>query len=116
MSSNIASWAFRAAPRFWDEYSRDCRRPVAPAPFTPNPRAWPDRGLHAAWLGHSTVLLKIDGLTILTDPVFSMRAGIGLGLVTLGIKRMVAPALEIRALPRVDVILLSHAHMDHFDL
>jgi len=36
--------------------------------------------------------------------------------VTLGIKRIIAPALEIRALPPIDVILLSHAHMDHFDL
>ena len=48
--------------------------------------------------------------------MFSARAGIGLGVVTLGIKRMVAPALPIRALPKIDLILLSHAHMDHFDL
>src|SRR3954471_6910213 len=89
---------------------------VLPAPFTPKPQDWPDGGLHAAWIGHSTVLLKIDGTTILTDPVFSTRAGIGMGPVTLGIKRIVAPALEIRALPPIDVILLSHAHMDHFDL
>jgi L-ascorbate metabolism protein UlaG (beta-lactamase superfamily) len=116
MHSNLASWAFRTAPRFWNVYSEDRRRAVLPAPFTPNPREWPDRGLHAAWLGHSTVLLKIDGATILTDPVFSTRAGIGVGPVTLGIKRLVAPALEIRALPPIDMILLSHAHMDHFDL
>ena len=72
--------------------------------------------MHAAWIGHSTVLLKIDGVTILTDPVFSRRVGIGLGPVTLGIKRLVEPALKIPELPRIDVILLSHAHMDHFDL
>jgi L-ascorbate metabolism protein UlaG (beta-lactamase superfamily) len=78
--------------------------------------AWGDRGLYAAWLGHSTVLLKIDGVTILTDPVFSTRAGIGLGPVTLGLKRLVAPALAVPELPRIDLILLSHAHMDHFDL
>jgi len=86
------------------------------APFTPTPREWPDRGLHAAWIGHSTVLLKMDGVTVLTDPVFSTRAGIRLGPVTLGLKRMVAPALDLRLLPPIDVILLSHAHMDHFDL
>jgi L-ascorbate metabolism protein UlaG (beta-lactamase superfamily) len=89
---------------------------VLPAPFTPRPQDWPDRGLHATWLGHSTVLLKIDGMTILTDPVFSRRAGIGIGPFTLGIKRIVAPALALRALPKIDLILLSHAHMDHFDL
>src|SRR5712671_6103502 len=115
MHSNVA-WAFRTAPRLWSEYSKNQRSPVRPAPFSPNPRDWPDRGLHTAWLGHSTVLLKIDGTTVLTDPVFSARAGIGVGPVTLGIKRIVAPALEIRARPPIDVILLSHAHMDHFDL
>jgi L-ascorbate metabolism protein UlaG (beta-lactamase superfamily) len=62
------------------------------------------------------VLLKVDGVTILTDPVFSPRVGIGLGPVTLGIKRLVAPALGIEELPPIDLILLSHAHMDHFDL
>jgi L-ascorbate metabolism protein UlaG (beta-lactamase superfamily) len=115
MNSNVA-WAFRTAPRLWNEYARDRGRLLLLAPFTPNPRDWPERGLHAAWLGHSTVLLKIDGTTILTDPVFSTRAGIRMGPVTIGIKRIVAPALEIPALPPIDVVLLSHAHMDHFDL
>jgi L-ascorbate metabolism protein UlaG (beta-lactamase superfamily) len=91
-------------------------RPILPAPHRPNPKAWPDRGVYAAWIGHSTVLLKIDGTTILTDPVFSRRVGIGLGPVTLGIKRLVDPALAIADLPRIDLILLSHAHMDHFDI
>ena len=72
--------------------------------------------MHAAWIGHSTVLLKIDGVTILTDPVFSRRVGIRVGPGTLGIRRLVEPALSIRELPRIDVILLSHAHMDHFDI
>ncbi len=72
--------------------------------------------MHAAWIGHSTVLLKIDGVTILTDPVFSRRVGIRVGPATLGIRRLVEPALSIRELPQIDVILLSHAHMDHFDI
>ncbi len=76
---------------------------------------WPNRGLHAAWLGHSTVLLKIDGYTILTDPVFSKRAGVRVGPLTVGIKRLSAPAIPLRQLPRVDLILVSHAHMDHLD-
>ena len=105
-----------AVRRFWTHYSQDRRRNILPAAFTPCPRDWPDRGLHAAWIGHSTVLLKIDGVTVITDPVFSPRVGIGLGPVTLGLKRIVAPALDLRALPPIDIILLSHAHMDHFDL
>src|SRR4051812_9280846 len=111
-----ATWASRAATHVWRRYSEDRARPIRPAPHRPNPKAWPDRGLYAAWIGHSTVLLKADGVTILTDPVFSARVGIGLGPVTLGIKRLVQPALPLVELPRIDLILLSHAHMDHFDL
>jgi len=62
------------------------------------------------------VLLKIDGFTILTDPVFSARVGISLGPLTVGIKRLIDVAVTPEALPHVDLILLSHAHMDHFDL
>jgi L-ascorbate metabolism protein UlaG (beta-lactamase superfamily) len=72
--------------------------------------------LHAAWLGHSTVLIKIDGVTIVTDPVFSTRVGLNFGPVTIGLKRLVEPALRVKQMPRPDLILLSHAHMDHFDI
>jgi L-ascorbate metabolism protein UlaG (beta-lactamase superfamily) len=89
---------------------------IAAAPFMPHPKAWPDHGLHAAWLGHSTVLLKLDGFTILTDPILGNRCGIRMGPVTVGLRRMVAPALLRSQLPRIDLILLSHAHFDHFDL
>lgn len=114
--TGLAAYAYRTAPAFWQQYAREMRRPILPPPAVPNPRQWPDRGLHAAWLGHSTVLLKINGFTILTDPVFSDRAGINLGLLTLGIKRRVAPALTPGQLPGLDLLLLSHAHMDHMDL
>lgn len=72
--------------------------------------------MHAAWLGHSTVLLRIDGVTIVTDPVFSTRIGLNFGLLTIGLKRLVEPALRAKQMPRPDLILLSHAHMDHFDI
>jgi len=114
--AGLGTWAYRAAPFFWKQYSADIKRDVTPAPHRPNPKAWPDRGLHAAWLGHTSVLLKIDGTTILTDPVFSTRIGLGLGLFTLGLKRLVAPALSAAELPKIDLILLSHAHFDHWDI
>jgi L-ascorbate metabolism protein UlaG (beta-lactamase superfamily) len=113
---DLGAWVYRTAPAFYKRLAQDFRREIRPAPHRPDPGAWPDTGLHAAWLGHSTVLLKIDGVTILTDPVFSKRAGIGLGPVTLGIKRIVDPALAIAELPKIDLVLLSHAHMDHFDI
>ncbi len=114
--SGLAAYAYRAAPAFWQQYARDLKRPILPPPGLPDPLRWPDTGLFAAWLGHSTVLLKIDGFTILTDPVFSDRAGIHVGPVTFGVKRLVAPALDLETLPRIDLVLLSHAHMDHTDL
>ncbi len=100
----------------WREFRRQRRRLVEPAKFTPHPKVWPDSGLFAAWLGHSTVLLKIDGVTILTDPILGDRCGFSFGHVTVGLKRFVAPALrQISDFPRIDIILLSHAHFDHFD-
>lgn len=121
-SSRFAQWAGAAtyargaAPEFMRRYRRESRRIVRPAPHCPDPKNWPEGGLHAAWLGHSTVLLKIDGFTVLTDPVLSERCGIRMGPLTVGIKRLVAPAITRTQLPPIDLILLSHAHFDHFDL
>jgi len=113
--AGLGTVLYQQAPSFWRQFARESLRPVNDPPARPNPRNWPDKGLHAAWLGHSTALIKVDGFTILTDPIFSDRAGIDLMILTLGIKRVVAPALDIESLPRIDLILLSHAHMDHFD-
>jgi L-ascorbate metabolism protein UlaG (beta-lactamase superfamily) len=110
------STAIATASRLWERYQQDRVRAIVPAPFRPDPVLWDQIGLHAAWLGHSTVLLKIEGVTILTDPVFSDTVGLDLGVTTLGLKRIVAPALTRRETPRPDIVLLSHAHMDHFDL
>jgi L-ascorbate metabolism protein UlaG (beta-lactamase superfamily) len=115
-NAGTATWAYRTAPRLWKQYSEERKREILLAHDRPNPSQWSDRGVHAAWLGHSTVLLKIEGSTILTDPVFSTRAGVNLGLFTLGVKRLFAPALAIGELPRIDLVLLSHAHFDHFDI
>jgi L-ascorbate metabolism protein UlaG (beta-lactamase superfamily) len=69
-----------------------------------------------AWLGHATVLINFFGIKILTDPVLFPRIGIRLPGLTLGPKRLTAPALTVEELPDIDVILLSHAHFDHLDL
>ncbi|HVY91633.1 MAG TPA: MBL fold metallo-hydrolase [Bryobacteraceae bacterium] len=112
----LAGFARKAGPLLWRRMSEDRARAVQPAPRKPDFSSWNDDGIHAAWIGHSTVLLRIDGFTILTDPVFSTRIGVGLGPVTIGMKRLVAPAILPENLPPPDLILLSHAHMDHFDL
>lgn len=111
-----AGLLYKAAPGFWQQSARELGAPVLPAPHHPDPKRWPDKGLFASWIGHSTILMKLDGYTIITDPVFSTRVGLNFGPFTLGLKRMVDPALALQELPHVDLILLSHAHMDHFDL
>ncbi len=76
---------------------------------------WAEYDLAAVWIGHATVLLRVGGLTILTDPVLSDRVGLGLGLMTGGPRRLVAPAVLASELPKLDLILVSHAHFDHLD-
>lgn len=112
----MASANLSPAALLWSEFRRQRRRLIEPAKFVPHPKQWPGTGLFAAWLGHSTVLIKIDGITILTDPILGDRCGFGWAGVTVGFKRYVAPALRhVSDFPRIDVILLSHAHFDHFD-
>src|ERR1700742_1781302 len=94
----------------------DCFRAAAPAPHQPTPQAWSDDQVTVSWLGHATVLVNFFGLNILTDPVFFDRCGIRVPPLTIGPKRYDACALRPEELPRIDLILLSHAHFDHFDL
>jgi L-ascorbate metabolism protein UlaG (beta-lactamase superfamily) len=89
---------------------------IAAAPQHPEPETWPNDRLTVAWLGHATVLLNLCGAWLLTDPALERRIGIGRGLAKLGPRRLVQPALRPRELPSLDLILLSHAHMDHTDI
>jgi len=82
---------------------------VTPAYATP--RAAPDR-LTATWVGHSTVLLQVGGLNVLTDPMWSRRAS---PLWFAGPKRLTPPGVDFDALPPIDVVLQSHNHYDHLD-
>ncbi|WP_040287708.1 MBL fold metallo-hydrolase [Sporosarcina koreensis] len=59
------------------------------------------------WIGHSTFLLQIAGLNIITDPVFARRMGLDV--------RLEPPGLPPAELPAIDVVLLSHSHYDHMD-
>jgi len=91
-------------------------RPIAPAPHHPDPATWADTEITGAWLGHSTVLLNFFGVWVITDPVLASRCGLRFGPITIGPRRFVRPALSVRELPEIDLVLLSHAHMDHLDL
>jgi L-ascorbate metabolism protein UlaG (beta-lactamase superfamily) len=63
---------------------------------------------HVTWLGHSSLLFRLGGLLIATDPVFAERMGPR--------RRLVAPGIAPDRLPPVDVVTVSHSHYDHMDL
>lgn len=93
----------------------------------PTQPAWPERvavtpakpparvegaAMRVTWIGHASVLIQADGLNILTDPVWSDRAGpFGFGP-----RRVAEPGVRLEDLPRIDLILVSHNHYDHLDL
>ena len=91
------------------------RVPSAPLPSLDPLAAWataPDTGLRATWLGHSTVLIEIDGPRVLTDPVWGPRASPSR---LAGPKRFQPVPVALRAMPLIDLVLVSHDHCDHLD-
>lgn len=86
---------------------------TVPAVAAPRPiDRMQDPGIRATVIGHSTILLQVAGLNILTDPVWSDRVG---PTSWLGPKRIQPPAIPFADLPKIDVVLLSHNHYDHLD-
>ena len=83
--------------------------------YKPNPANWKSNELNIAWIGHATVLINLYGKIILTDPVLFEQVGIPVFNYKIGPQRAVLPALDINEIPKPDVILISHAHMDHMD-
>lgn len=72
----------------------------------------PPTGLRVTWLGHSTLLVDIDGYRVLTDPVWGPRAS---PLTWLGPARWYTPPVALADLPPIDVVVISHDHYDHLD-
>lgn len=69
--------------------------------------------LRVHFINHSTFLIQIDNVNILTDPIFSERAS---PLSWAGPKRAMPPGLKMEEIPKIDVIIISHDHYDHFDV
>ncbi|KLD63099.1 membrane protein [Dyella japonica DSM 16301] len=91
------------------------RTPPRPLPSLDPRAAWTrpvDTGLRSTWLGHSTVLLEIDGARVLTDPVWGERAS---PFTFMGPKRFQPVPVAIDQLPPLDAVLISHDHYDHLD-
>jgi L-ascorbate metabolism protein UlaG (beta-lactamase superfamily) len=92
---------------------------VPPGPIPTEPRAWQDyeqppaSGLRTTWMGHSTVLVEIDGVRVLLDPIWSDRCS---PVSFAGPRRFFAPPLPLEEVPPIDAVLVSHDHYDHLDV
>ncbi len=94
-------------------FKRGRREPPAPLPVERPHDTWArgvTTGLRVTWLGHSTVLLEMDGRRVLTDPVFGDRAS---PFSFAGPKRFHPVPARLEELPPLDAVLLSHDHFDH---
>jgi L-ascorbate metabolism protein UlaG (beta-lactamase superfamily) len=88
------------------------RKPTAPVPLVRETHDIAEDGLYLTWLGHSTALVEIDGVSVLLDPVWSDRVSPSQQV---GPKRLHPNPIELDALPRVDAVVISHDHYDHLD-
>ena len=91
------------------------RRPPRPLPATNPLPAWSrsvETGLRTTWLGHSTVLLELDGVRVRTDPVWSDRFS---PFLVAAPRRFQPVPIPVTALPALDAIVISHDHFDHLD-
>lgn len=94
-------------------FGKQERKPHAALPLVRPHDAWAARaetGLRATWLGHSTVLLELDGRRVLTDPVFAGNVGPNR---LIGPRRFHRPPATLAELPPLDAVLVSHDHFDH---
>lgn len=104
--SDMVKWWWEMETVEWPEWINDPKQPPPPARVDSNT-------IRVTYINHATVLIQVGSLNILTDPVWSLRAG---PVSWLGVKRVRAPGVALEELPRIDYILISHDHYDHLDL
>lgn len=106
---------------FWDVFLWKMGRYDDPSPklspppdftYPAAPRSWVRGKPSATWIGHSTYLINIEGLTILTDPVWEPYCA---PFPIRGLQRHSVPPIALADIPSVDFVLLSHNHYDHLD-
>ncbi|HYD11242.1 MAG TPA: MBL fold metallo-hydrolase [Allosphingosinicella sp.] len=97
----------------WMQGERAVWPDSAPVQQTVPPRNVAGDGMRVTWIGHSTVLVQVNGLNILTDPIWSDRAS---PFSFIGPRRVRAPGVRFEDLPRIHLVVVSHNHYDHMDL
>jgi L-ascorbate metabolism protein UlaG (beta-lactamase superfamily) len=103
---NFITWQTQRQPGVWRPY-RD--EPVGPRP----PAEVPMGAMRVTFINHATTLIQLDGVNIITDPMYSERCS---PVSFAGPKRVRPPGIAFEDLPRVDAIVLSHNHYDHLDV
>lgn len=103
---DLLRWRRERSPGHWRAYQE---HPPGPPP----PRAVAAGQLRVTFINHSTVLLQVDGVNLLTDPIYSLRASpVGFA----GPRRARPPGIRFEDLPPIHGVLISHNHYDHLDL
>lgn len=102
----MVQWMWTMHPAKWPEWIED---PTYPPP----PQRVGKGELRITHINHATLLIQVDGVNILTDPIWSERSS---AVSWAGPKRVRAPGLKMEALPPIDMILISHDHYDHLDI
>ena len=106
-ATGLLKWLVTRDPGPWPEWID-----VEPGPPPPREVSEPGR-LRVTVVNHATVLVQLDGVNILTDPIWSERAS---PFSFVGPKRVRAPGVRFEDLPKIDVVVLSHNHYDHMNI
>ncbi|MCP4021795.1 MAG: hypothetical protein GY729_08125 [Desulfobacteraceae bacterium] len=99
-------WMWEMETVEWPDWIEDSRQPAPPEQVK-------NKALRVTYVNHATVLIQMDGINILTDPIWSNKAG---PLSWFGAGRIRAPGIKIKDLPEIHLILISHDHYDHLDI
>jgi len=103
---SFLKWQMTRDPGTWPEW-------IDSRPGPPPPRRVDDGRIRVTWVNHATMLIQMDGVNLLTDPIWSERCS---PFSFAGPKRHRAPGLRFEDLPPIDAVLVSHNHYDHLDL
>jgi L-ascorbate metabolism protein UlaG (beta-lactamase superfamily) len=101
---DFVKWRFGGTRAAWPEKVENPLRP----PIQAGPETF-----QVTYIGHATLLIRMNGVNIITDPLFSERAS---PFASIGPKRVRAPFIPLEMLPKIDYVFISHNHYDHLDL
>ena len=103
---SFLKWQMNKQPGEWPDW-------IDSPPGPPPPRSVDDGRIRVTWVNHATMLIQMDGVNVLTDPIWSERCS---PVSFTGPRRHRPPGVRFEDLPALDAVLVSHSHYDHLDL